>query len=100
MREPSITPAGILTRIWRRVARTPAPPQVGQVTLSITVRLPTLRRSPVKPDPPQVGHVSGTSVWMVRSPPRATSSRDRKSTRLNSSHGYISYAVFCLKDKD
>src|SRR2546429_6049337 len=29
----------------------------------------------------------------------ATSTRDRKSTRLNSSHGYISYAVFCLKKK-
>src|SRR2546422_8564239 len=28
-----------------------------------------------------------------------SSSRDRKSTRLNSSHGYISYAVFCLKKK-
>src|SRR2546429_1868594 len=27
------------------------------------------------------------------------SERDRKSTRLNSSHGYISYAVFCLKKK-
>src|SRR2546422_7361924 len=30
-----------------------------------------------------------------RRPTRA----DRKSTRLNSSHGYISYAVFCLKKK-
>src|SRR2546422_4016346 len=30
----------------------------------------------------------------------ATAKRqDRKSTRLNSSHGYISYAVFCLKKK-
>src|SRR2546422_7246738 len=28
-----------------------------------------------------------------------TRERDRKSTRLNSSHGYISYAVFCLKKK-
>src|SRR5687768_18258765 len=28
------------------------------------------------------------------------SSEDRKSTRLNSSHGYISYAVFCLKKKN
>src|SRR3989449_7108935 len=28
-----------------------------------------------------------------------SSGRDRKSTRLNSSHGYISYAVFCLKKK-
>src|SRR5205809_3421148 len=27
------------------------------------------------------------------------SSSDRKSTRLNSSHGYISYAVFCMKKK-
>src|SRR2546422_5984016 len=32
--------------------------------------------------------------------PRLTNSFiDRKSTRLNSSHGYISYAVFCLKKK-
>src|SRR2546429_5264199 len=30
---------------------------------------------------------------------RAGAPRDRKSTRLNSSHGYISYAVFCLKKK-
>src|SRR2546429_6179735 len=28
-----------------------------------------------------------------------TDAVDRKSTRLNSSHGYISYAVFCLKKK-
>src|SRR3989449_7092585 len=35
-------------------------------------------------------------------PARAATHRagaDRKSTRLNSSHGYISYAVFCLKKK-
>src|SRR3989449_4505747 len=29
----------------------------------------------------------------------AAAGEDRKSTRLNSSHGYISYAVFCLKKK-
>src|SRR2546422_6275386 len=29
-----------------------------------------------------------------------TTTKDRKSTRLNSSHGYISYAVFCLKKKN
>src|SRR2546429_6787017 len=33
-----------------------------------------------------------------RAPPHAGQG-DRKSTRLNSSHGYISYAVFCLKKK-
>src|SRR2546422_4231747 len=30
---------------------------------------------------------------------RPPATADRKSTRLNSSHGYISYAVFCLKKK-
>src|SRR2546422_6675252 len=30
----------------------------------------------------------------------SSTSIDRKSTRLNSSHGYISYAVFCLKKKN
>src|SRR2546422_5533556 len=30
---------------------------------------------------------------------KAGIAKDRKSTRLNSSHGYISYAVFCLKKK-
>src|ERR1035437_4797695 len=33
----------------------------------------------------------------MRKSPGSTSSRDRKSTRLNSSHANISYAVFCLK---
>src|SRR2546422_620627 len=43
---------------------------------------------------------------MIRRPPRSTLfpyttlfRSDRKSTGLNSSHGYISYAVFCLKKK-
>src|SRR2546422_4794850 len=31
--------------------------------------------------------------------PDSSFNTDRKSTRLNSSHGYISYAVFCLKKK-
>src|SRR2546422_8522942 len=40
--------------------------------------------------------------WHCRTPhPRQAvpPNGDRKSTRLNSSHGYISYAVFCLKKK-
>src|SRR2546430_6338702 len=51
-----------------------------------------------------------TSLWLVNtdgaSPPRRLTAgprdgapRDRKSTRLNSSHSQISYAVFCLKKK-
>src|SRR2546429_6442421 len=35
--------------------------------------------------------------WMTTS--NVGGLEDRKSTRLNSSHGYISYAVFCLKKK-
>src|SRR2546429_6739817 len=38
-------------------------------------------------------------VAMKRTLLGASGTRDRKSTRLNSSHGYISYAVFCLKKK-
>src|SRR3712207_8134481 len=34
-----------------------------------------------------------------RAPARGVAARDRKSTRLNSSHANISYAVFCLKKK-
>src|SRR2546429_7801767 len=35
----------------------------------------------------------------ARAPGDIAATGDRKSTRLNSSHGYISYAVFCLKKK-
>src|SRR5687768_18563703 len=41
------------------------------------------------------GAVAAPAAAAVTIPSRA----DRKSTRLNSSHGYISYAVFCLKKK-
>src|SRR2546422_3005217 len=41
------------------------------------------------PEPLWLGTLRGTPCWVT----------DRKSTRLNSSHGYISYAVFCLKKK-
>src|SRR2546422_7640733 len=44
----------------------------------------------------QRGPSSATLFWQGTF---RTDSGDRKSTRLNSSHGYISYAVFCLKKK-
>src|SRR2546422_4372896 len=43
-------------------------------------------------------HSSGR-VCFRGSGPSTGQNGDRKSTRLNSSHGYISYAVFCLKKK-
>src|SRR3989449_7758729 len=52
------------------------------------------------------GNLSSYAAFRQNSAERATLLaghlqvlRDRKSTRLNSSHGYISYAVFCLKKK-
>src|SRR2546429_6860614 len=39
------------------------------------------------------------AVYMCTLPCAGVGVGDRKSTRLNSSHGYISYAVFCLKKK-
>src|SRR2546422_3702088 len=53
----------------------------------------TLFRSP--PDP--LGRRGGADDDVDS--PHQTTEGDRKSTRLNSSHGYISYAVFCLKKK-
>src|SRR2546422_6911473 len=45
--------------------------------------------------------VEGTIVNIEGDPKSPVSEgTDRKSTRLNSSHGYISYAVFCLKKKN
>src|SRR3989449_2394518 len=50
------------------------------------------------PDHPAVGQ--GAPQGGRKSDPRVRSgTQDRKSTRLNSSHGYISYAVFCLEKK-
>src|SRR2546422_2022369 len=56
-----------------------------------------LKRAPAKSSGlEQYGHCNGHRYV---SSARSHSGGDRKSTRLNSSHGYISYAVFCLKKK-
>src|SRR5215204_5811901 len=47
-----------------------------------------------RPAPAHHGHAPGVATG-----PRLGSAADRKSTRLNSSHTVISYAVFCLKKK-
>src|SRR3712207_7585383 len=43
-------------------------------------------------------YVASETATFASAPPKVAS-RDRKSTRLNSSHANISYAVFCLKKK-
>src|SRR2546429_5977384 len=61
----------------------------------------TLFRSPATTHRTNLGrcdvHDADSSVDACTQGPVSPS--DRKSTRLNSSHGYISYAVFCLKKK-
>src|SRR2546429_3624535 len=48
----------------------------------------------------ETGGFLGTTVPAIHAmKPGSCGPGDRKSTRLNSSHGYISYAVFCLKKK-
>src|SRR5687768_17738405 len=53
----------------------------------------------------QLVHREVVDLFLVIDPPKRIDETrdvrvlDRKSTRLNSSHGYISYAVFCLKKK-
>src|SRR2546426_4816105 len=59
---------------------------------------------PPRPNPPGRPHRSpgptpGGSRSSIPGRWRSRSARDRKSTRLNSSHLVISYAVFCLKKK-
>src|SRR2546429_6897728 len=64
----------------------------------------TLFRSLLRPEAGSCSRSGRTDVAGIRDGPGQAAggfaqSRDRKSTRLNSSHGYISYAVFCLKKK-
>src|SRR2546430_12998184 len=65
------------------------------VQIQLGTVLPNLGRGgdadPFALDGPRVGHAR--DVQLLRRPV------DRKSTRLNSSHSQISYAVFCLKKK-
>src|SRR5438128_7394805 len=59
----------------------------------------TLFRSPFHSEP-TVADAGGTVRHGVAAARYASDEQDRKSTRLNSSHGSISYAVFCLKKKN
>src|SRR3712207_9251899 len=73
-------------------------------TLSLHDALPILdldrRADRTRTKPGRTKVLSGDEPGEPRTNPgRSDSSRDRKSTRLNSSHANISYAVFCLKKK-
>src|SRR5690606_41209195 len=57
------------------------------------------RQGPRGGGPPAQGRGGGAQPCRLHGPPGGETRRDRKSTRLNSSHVKISYAVFCLKKK-
>src|SRR3989454_9349195 len=59
----------------------------------------TIRNDNGAADTPLTGLSSTTEPAMDTSPIADDNTTDRKSTRLNSSHLVISYAVFCLKKK-
>src|SRR5690606_41969176 len=77
----------------------PAPPDI--YTLSLHDALPISRagRALRVERPDQLLDRRREQVVLNSSPPQALLQLDRKSTRLNSSHVKISYAVFCLKKK-
>src|SRR2546429_4589647 len=52
-----------------------------------------------KPFVDHYSHLTRENLLALAKLDRDQNQGDRKSTRLNSSHGYISYAVFCLKKK-
>src|SRR2546430_8962024 len=65
-------------------------------TLSLHDALPISSRMRAGPYECRSSSSTSRSEWL----PSTSSSGDRKSTRLNSSHSQISYAVFCLKKKN
>src|SRR5436189_2285842 len=64
---------------------------------AIAIGLSKARRAGVKLPPPPKGTASEVEASHLHG--ELLTGRDRKSTRLNSSHRCISYAVFCLKKK-
>src|SRR5687768_18540534 len=67
-------------------------------TLSLHDALPIYKRDVIV-FTSQLATIMATGVGIVEGLADIEEQIDRKSTRLNSSHGYISYAVFCLKKK-
>src|SRR3712207_8428519 len=63
------------------------------------VRTSTAKPQPTEPAGPSAAPASPGQAAEPSEPAQASGSLDRKSTRLNSSHANISYAVFCLKKK-
>src|SRR5437870_2121673 len=93
--------AGSIRKCWPRALRGLIPWRAARARIRVGVRAP-----PGLPGDLDVRDALGErrdlgegGVAEVDDPPRDAVGADRKSTRLNSSHVAISYAVFCLKKK-
>src|SRR5687768_18367291 len=75
-----------------RSAQLRVPPESGDVKEEPTRRVPVAQVH-------QEGLTGRADLRASLTIANGIQAEDRKSTRLNSSHGYISYAVFCLKKK-
>src|SRR2546422_2812297 len=87
MRHPSLGPTSPPLHSGPAV---PGPEHLREVVHALEVLRLVGRLAGEEPDVDQQEHDA---------PQVLGAAEDRKSTRLNSSHGYISYAVFCLKKK-
>src|SRR5438128_8183913 len=76
------------------------PPPTDIYTLSLHDALPICRRATTPTSPGSTPTTPCCGACLRPAPTRRRGGSDRKSTRLNSSHGSISYAVFCLKKKN
>src|SRR3989442_8150188 len=72
----------------------PAPPEISPLPQPAPLPISPIPFPPLLPE-----RNPAVDPAFTFSPPTAVPNRDRKSTRLNSSHVRISYAVFCLKKK-
>src|SRR3712207_8880673 len=78
---------------------------IGQTTRRMRIHFPSTPAAAASHHPPHQciatprGKSSKAAKMVRKGVPTRESDKDRKSTRLNSSHANISYAVFCLKKK-
>src|SRR2546422_4292509 len=79
----------------------PMPSDIGSIPSTIASAVISTGRMRVRPAATAALRASSPASrrWFAKVTMRMLFAVDRKSTRLNSSHGYISYAVFCLKKK-
>src|SRR2546430_5689449 len=91
---PQEISAMILRALKERAAR-----QLGVPVRKAVITVPAYFNDAQRQATREAGELAGLGVVRILHEPTGASLTDRKSTRLNSSHSQISYAVFCLKKK-